>query len=327
MCGRSRGPFETRNVPHEVDCPRNPPPPPVRQCLTGAGTHGCHRGPKGLLQRTVPRKSRAFSETKPGGVGTWADGTGVPSQRPCARAPQAARRHGRRHVGCSGHRTGGYCQAQCGPAQQQTRCMIGSLDPQKAHIRGTSRCQPETVRAGKQRSAMFALSGPSGACARVSLASPPAGLDAGEAITSNAAAWVARLRATHGSAVMGRYLLPGPGTTDGRGQGSIERWGRGGGRGGGGVWDPTVGVRKWPDRMFPLVNFVFSHDGHFGLGGRGVGPGGGSPPLLLRCTAIRILPWQRGSRPAADAQAPPGNRRHRCQSTSVGRFFAVTPGT
>ena len=30
---------------------------------------------------------------------------------------------------------------------------------------------------------------------------------------------------------------------------------------------------KWPDNIFPVVSFVFSHDGPFGLGG-GWGKGG-----------------------------------------------------
>ena len=76
--------------------------------------------------------------------------------------------------------------------------------------------------------------------------------------------------------------------------------------------------QKWPDQIFPIVNVVVSHDGHFGLGG---GPGGGggdnilpvvnssfsldghcgrgggggvkegNRPLVLRWTAILILPW------------------------------------
>ena len=37
--------------------------------------------------------------------------------------------------------------------------------------------------------------------------------------------------------------------------------------------------QKWPDKIFPVVNFVFSHYGHFGLKGReGPGGGGGAPP-------------------------------------------------
>ena len=49
------------------------------------------------------------------------------------------------------------------------------------------------------------------------------------------------------------------------------------------VWDLDVGPEAlisclW-DQIFPLVNFVFSHDGHFGLGRGGGGFGGeGSPP-------------------------------------------------
>ena len=35
--------------------------------------------------------------------------------------------------------------------------------------------------------------------------------------------------------------------------------------------------QKWPDQIFPIVNFVFSRDGHFGLEGGGSG-GGGYPP-------------------------------------------------
>ena len=63
--------------------------------------------------------------------------------------------------------------------------------------------------------------------------------------------------------------------------------------GGGVVWDPKVRVPKMAQPDFvnslpPFVNFLFSHDGHFGLEGGG-GPGG-VPPLLLRWTAILILP-------------------------------------
>ena len=57
------------------------------------------------------------------------------------------------------------------------------------------------------------------------------------------------------------------------------------GGGGGGGWAPrNVYTKKWPDQIFPMVNFVFSHCGHFGTGG------GGVPPLLLGCTAILIFP-------------------------------------
>ena len=37
------------------------------------------------------------------------------------------------------------------------------------------------------------------------------------------------------------------------------------------VWDPKVCVPKLPNQIVPTVDFVFSHDGPFGLGGGGVG--------------------------------------------------------
>ena len=45
---------------------------------------------------------------------------------------------------------------------------------------------------------------------------------------------------------------------------------------GGGVWDQKNCVAKMAQKFFPFVNFVFSHDGHFGLGG-GAGLGGYPP--------------------------------------------------
>ena len=45
--------------------------------------------------------------------------------------------------------------------------------------------------------------------------------------------------------------------------------------------------QKWPDKIFPIVNFVVSHDRHFGREG-------GGPPRLRRRTAILLLPWKRG---------------------------------
>ena len=68
--------------------------------------------------------------------------------------------------------------------------------------------------------------------------------------------------------------------------------------------------QKCPNQIFPLLKFVLSHGGHFGLEGGG-GPGG-LPPLLLRCTVILLLPWQRsfiaGDRPAL--LLPRGLRHH-----------------
>ena len=52
------------------------------------------------------------------------------------------------------------------------------------------------------------------------------------------------------------------------------------GVGGGGFWTQNLVYQKWPDQIFPVVNFVFSRNGHFGLG-RGEGVlGEGSPPLV-----------------------------------------------
>ena len=59
--------------------------------------------------------------------------------------------------------------------------------------------------------------------------------------------------------------------------------------GGGGSGTQKFVYQKWPDQNFPIVNFRFSHDGHFGLGGGGGGPMGGVPP-----TAILSLSCQRG---------------------------------
>ena len=51
-----------------------------------------------------------------------------------------------------------------------------------------------------------------------------------------------------------------------------------GGEGGRGFWTQNLVYQKWPDQIFPIVNFVFSHYGHFGLGRGGGGFGGGPPP-------------------------------------------------
>ena len=51
-------------------------------------------------------------------------------------------------------------------------------------------------------------------------------------------------------------------------------------KGGGGDLGPNslCTYLKWPNQIFPVVNFVFSHYGHFGLGGGGPGGGGNPPP-------------------------------------------------
>ena len=51
-----------------------------------------------------------------------------------------------------------------------------------------------------------------------------------------------------------------------------------GGEGGRGFWTQNLVYQKWPDQIFPIVHFVFSRDGHFGLGRGGGGFGGGVPP-------------------------------------------------
>ena len=52
---------------------------------------------------------------------------------------------------------------------------------------------------------------------------------------------------------------------------------------GGGVWDPRFVNQKWPDQIFPHVNFMFTHDGHLGRGRGPKGGGGGldPPPMVV----------------------------------------------
>ena len=58
--------------------------------------------------------------------------------------------------------------------------------------------------------------------------------------------------------------------------------------------------QKWPDQIFPIVNFVFSHNGHFGLG-RGEGVlGEGSPPLW-----VLIIPKKPCPRGVGQCLGPP----------------------
>ena len=65
--------------------------------------------------------------------------------------------------------------------------------------------------------------------------------------------------------------LPGRGSTR-----AVLKGGFGGGSGA-----QQFVYQKRPDHIFQIGNFVFSHDDHFGLGGRGAGGGrgGGAPPL------------------------------------------------
>ena len=95
--------------------------------------------------------------------------------------------------------------------------------------------------------------------------------------------------------------------------------------GGGGDWDPKVGAPKMADKISPVTNFVVAHDGHFGRGGGGV-----VAPLLLRRTAIRILPWGwgwgggggRGHR-TSTARSKPPKQSAPSFPASVGAPFAV----
>ena len=47
--------------------------------------------------------------------------------------------------------------------------------------------------------------------------------------------------------------------------------------GGGGLGPKILCTQKWPDKIFPIANFIFPPCGHLGLGWGGC-RGGGSPP-------------------------------------------------
>ena len=67
------------------------------------------------------------------------------------------------------------------------------------------------------------------------------------------------------------------------------------GGGEGGVWD-----QKWPNKIFPFVNFGFSHCSHFGRGA----PGGGTPPVPNTVTGQR----HEGCAELEHARLRPGSR-------------------
>ena len=52
-----------------------------------------------------------------------------------------------------------------------------------------------------------------------------------------------------------------------------------GGEGGRGFWTQNLVYQKWPDQIFPIVNFVFSRDVTLVWGGGEGVLGEGSPPL------------------------------------------------
>ena len=61
--------------------------------------------------------------------------------------------------------------------------------------------------------------------------------------------------------------------------------------------DPTIVFQKWPDQIFPMVNFIFSRGGHFGLEGGG---GGLAQGLGITLFAFGGAYW-----PLATAQSDP----------------------
>ena len=68
-------------------------------------------------------------------------------------------------------------------------------------------------------------------------------------------------------------------------QAGMERGRIRGGRGG-----QNSVYQKWPNKIFPVVNFVFSHDDHFGLEG-GSRRGGGAAPPPRPSSACPVRPF------------------------------------
>ena len=70
---------------------------------------------------------------------------------------------------------------------------------------------------------------------------------------------------------------------------------------GGGPGTQKFVYQKWPDKIFPILNFVFSHDGHFGLeGGGGVlGGGGWHKALVVGSVSLRGAYWPLAFQPSA----------------------------
>ena len=63
----------------------------------------------------------------------------------------------------------------------------------------------------------------------------------------------------------------------------------GGVRGGSGT--QKFVYQKWPDKIFPMVHFVFSHDDHFGLEGGGVqGVVAPPPPMVYGHSNTSLVP-------------------------------------
>ena len=81
-------------------------------------------------------------------------------------------------------------------------------------------------------------------------------------------------------------------------------------RGGGG---PKVCVPKMARPVFPTANFVFSHDGHFGLGRGGGGLGGGPPPLVVNDSKHALQSGAGGAYPQTEQHHQHPHDQHRAQ--------------
>ena len=95
----------------------------------------------------------------------------------------------------------------------------------------------------------------------------------------------------------------------------------GGGEGGGSGTQKFV-YQKWPDKIFPVANFVFPHNGHFGLGGGGEGvQRGGDPPPCGKKILSTGLGWGSHTAEALRITPPPS----RAQEPAL--FCHVTCGS
>ena len=103
------------------------------------------------------------------------------------------------------------------------------------------------------------------------------------ALRSGPQKWRSQNRREHGAGDDLTWIVP-------PGRASFEHRGEGGR----GFWTQNLVYPKWPDQIFPIVNFVFSDDGPFGLGrgGGGLGEvwGRGPPPLWLVITLKKPCP-------------------------------------
>ena len=80
--------------------------------------------------------------------------------------------------------------------------------------------------------------------------------------------------------------------------------------------------QKWPDKIFPNVNFVFSREGHFGLGRGEEGFGGAPPPLVFNYSKAALDredgylihsqgPWHKGIVSGQQHEAEQRSQQHR----------------